>query len=59
MIRKFHVLYVGQIELENIGLKGTPANERRYLTSVCAKPLARRAMSPSSWMNSVSMYCGR
>jgi len=30
MIRKFHVLYVGQIELENIGLKGTPANERRY-----------------------------
>src|SRR6516225_11602328 len=30
MIRKFHVLYVGQIELENIGLNGTPANERRY-----------------------------
>ena len=30
MIRKFHVLYVGQIELDNIGLNGTPANERRY-----------------------------
>jgi len=30
MIRNFHVLYVGQIELENIGLAGTPANERRY-----------------------------
>jgi alkanesulfonate monooxygenase SsuD/methylene tetrahydromethanopterin reductase-like flavin-dependent oxidoreductase (luciferase family) len=30
MIRKFHVLYVGQIELDNIGLDGTPANERRY-----------------------------
>jgi alkanesulfonate monooxygenase SsuD/methylene tetrahydromethanopterin reductase-like flavin-dependent oxidoreductase (luciferase family) len=30
MIRKFHVLYVGQIELDNIGLNGTPANDRRY-----------------------------
>ena len=30
MINKFHVLYVGQIELDNIGLNGTPADERRY-----------------------------
>src|SRR5438128_11064718 len=30
MINKFHVLYVGQIELDNIGINGTPANERRY-----------------------------
>jgi len=30
MINKFHVLYVGQIELDNVGLNGTPANERRY-----------------------------
>ena len=30
MINKFHVLYVGQIELDSIGLNGTPANERRY-----------------------------
>ena len=30
MISKFHVLYVGQIELDNIGLSGTPANDRRY-----------------------------
>jgi len=30
MIKKFHVLYVGQIELDNIGQSGTPANERRY-----------------------------
>ena len=30
MIRSFHVLYVGQIELENVGLDGTPANDRRY-----------------------------
>jgi len=30
MIRKFHVLYVGQIALDHIGLGGIPANERRY-----------------------------
>jgi alkanesulfonate monooxygenase SsuD/methylene tetrahydromethanopterin reductase-like flavin-dependent oxidoreductase (luciferase family) len=30
MIKRFHSLYVGQIELDNIGLDGTPANERRY-----------------------------
>ncbi len=30
MIKKFHVLYVGQIELDNIGRDGTPANDRRY-----------------------------
>ena len=30
MIKKFHVLYVGQIELDNVGLDGTPANDRRY-----------------------------
>src|ERR1700724_747494 len=31
MIIRFHVLYVGQIALDNIGLDGTPANDRRYL----------------------------
>jgi alkanesulfonate monooxygenase SsuD/methylene tetrahydromethanopterin reductase-like flavin-dependent oxidoreductase (luciferase family) len=30
MIRKFSVLYVGQIELDNIGKNGTPADQRRY-----------------------------
>ncbi len=30
MIRKFSVLYVGQIELDNIGLEGTPPDARRY-----------------------------
>ena len=29
MIKRFHALYVGQIELDNIGLNGTPANDRR------------------------------
>jgi alkanesulfonate monooxygenase SsuD/methylene tetrahydromethanopterin reductase-like flavin-dependent oxidoreductase (luciferase family) len=30
MIKRFSALYVGQIELENIGLHGTPADARRY-----------------------------
>src|SRR5713101_1291794 len=30
MIKHFSVLYVGQIELENIGRDGTPADARRY-----------------------------
>ena len=29
MIKRFHALYVGQIELDNIGRDGTPANDRR------------------------------
>src|ERR1043165_8206015 len=30
MIKRFHALYVGQIDLDNVGLHGTPADERRY-----------------------------
>jgi alkanesulfonate monooxygenase SsuD/methylene tetrahydromethanopterin reductase-like flavin-dependent oxidoreductase (luciferase family) len=30
MIKRFHVLYVGQIDLDNVGLSGTPADKRRY-----------------------------
>jgi alkanesulfonate monooxygenase SsuD/methylene tetrahydromethanopterin reductase-like flavin-dependent oxidoreductase (luciferase family) len=30
VIKKFHVLYVGQIELDNVGMSGTPADERLY-----------------------------
>jgi hypothetical protein len=30
VITKFSVLYVGQIELDDAGLHGAPANERRY-----------------------------
>src|SRR5271166_1060026 len=33
MIKRFHVLYVGQINLDNVGLDGTPANDRRYSNS--------------------------
>ena len=30
MIKNFSVLYVGNIELENVGLSGSPANNRKY-----------------------------
>ena len=30
MLKRFHMLYVGQIDLDHVGLDGTPANERRY-----------------------------
>jgi alkanesulfonate monooxygenase SsuD/methylene tetrahydromethanopterin reductase-like flavin-dependent oxidoreductase (luciferase family) len=30
MIKRFSVLYVGHIELDNLGRSGTPADERRY-----------------------------
>src|SRR5213592_1332625 len=38
MIKRFHVLYVGQIELENIGLPGTPADARRYSNERLSEP---------------------
>src|SRR6202049_5360188 len=40
MIKKFHVLYVGQIELDNIGLAGTPANDRRYASARLSEAFA-------------------
>ena len=30
MIKHFSALYVGHIELENVGRDGTPADERNY-----------------------------
>jgi len=38
MIKRFHVLYVGQVELENIGLAGTPADARRYDNAKLSEP---------------------
>jgi alkanesulfonate monooxygenase SsuD/methylene tetrahydromethanopterin reductase-like flavin-dependent oxidoreductase (luciferase family) len=30
MIKRFSVFYVGQIDLDNVGINGTPCNDRRY-----------------------------
>src|SRR5258708_5955 len=40
MINKLHGLYVGQIELDNIGLEGTPANDRRYASERLSEAFA-------------------
>ena len=37
MITKFSVLYVGQIELDNVGRDGTPADARRYSNAQLAE----------------------
>ncbi len=56
MIKRFHALYVGQIELDNIGSEGTPANDRRYpserLSEACwaARDVARV-------MDELGYYC--
>jgi alkanesulfonate monooxygenase SsuD/methylene tetrahydromethanopterin reductase-like flavin-dependent oxidoreductase (luciferase family) len=39
MITKFSVLYVGQLELDNIGLDGTPADQRWYTREQLSQPL--------------------
>src|SRR5262249_21175500 len=38
MIKRFHALYVGQVELEDIGLHGTPADARRYDNARLSEP---------------------
>lgn len=40
MISKFSVLYVGNIELDNVGKEGTPADARRYSNERLAEALA-------------------
>ena len=40
MIKQFSVLYVGFTELDNVGLNGTPASDRRYPNDHIAKAYA-------------------
>ena len=47
MIDKFSVLYVGQIEFENIGREGTPANDRRYPNERLIEAWSTRPTLPS------------
>ena len=56
MIKRFHALYVGQIELENIGLDGTPANDRRYSSERLAEVFdtSRRV---AQVMDELGYYC--
>ncbi|MEX2146130.1 MAG: LLM class flavin-dependent oxidoreductase [Candidatus Rokuibacteriota bacterium] len=56
MISKFSVLYVGQIELDNIGLSGTPANERRYSNERLVEAFAT-TRDVAQTMDELGYYC--
>jgi len=56
MITKFSVLYVGQIELDNVGLNGTPANDRRYSNEQLAEAFYT-ARDVAQLMDELGFYC--
>ena len=56
MIKRFSVLYVGQIDLENPGIDGTPADERRYPNEKLIEAYAN-AESLAKHMDELSYYC--
>src|SRR5215210_4977955 len=56
MITKFSVLYVGQIELDNVGLDGTPANDRRYSNERFAEAFFT-ARDVAQLMDELGYYC--
>ena len=56
MITKFSVLYVGQIELENVGINGTPADQRRYPNERLVEAFAT-ALDVSQLMDDLGYYC--
>jgi alkanesulfonate monooxygenase SsuD/methylene tetrahydromethanopterin reductase-like flavin-dependent oxidoreductase (luciferase family) len=56
MITKFSVLYVGQIELDNVGRDGTPADARRYSNARLAEAFWT-ARDVAQLMDELGYYC--
>jgi alkanesulfonate monooxygenase SsuD/methylene tetrahydromethanopterin reductase-like flavin-dependent oxidoreductase (luciferase family) len=56
MITKFSVLYVGQIDLDNVGRDGTPADERRYPNERLVEAF-RMAKEVAQLMDELGYYC--
>src|SRR5947207_14066131 len=56
MIKRFHALYVGQIELGNIGLNGTLANERRYPNERLSE-VFQASLDVARVMDETGYYC--
>ena len=56
MIRQFSVLYVGQIELEDIGKHGTPADARRYPNERLVEAY-RTVVEVAQLMDELGYYC--
>jgi alkanesulfonate monooxygenase SsuD/methylene tetrahydromethanopterin reductase-like flavin-dependent oxidoreductase (luciferase family) len=56
MIKRFSVLYVGQIDLENPGIDGTPADERRYPNEKLIEAYGN-AENLAKHMDELGYYC--
>jgi alkanesulfonate monooxygenase SsuD/methylene tetrahydromethanopterin reductase-like flavin-dependent oxidoreductase (luciferase family) len=56
MITKFSVLYVGQIDLDNVGRNGTPADERRYPNERLVEAF-QMAKEVAQLMDELGYYC--
>ena len=56
MIKRFSVLYVGQIDLENPGAGGTPADERRYPNERLTQAY-QHAVALAQHMDELGYYC--
>jgi alkanesulfonate monooxygenase SsuD/methylene tetrahydromethanopterin reductase-like flavin-dependent oxidoreductase (luciferase family) len=56
MITKFSVLYVGQIDLDNVGRDGTPADERRYPNERLVEAF-QMAKEVAQLMDELGYYC--
>ena len=55
MIKRFSVLYVGQVDFENVGADGTPADERRYTNDKLIEPY-RNAVELAKHMDRLGFY---
>ena len=56
MIKRFSVLYVGQIDLENVGADGTPADDRRYPNEKLVEAYGH-ATALATHMDELGYYC--
>ena len=56
MIKRFSVLYVGQIDLDNVGAEGTPADERRYTNQQLVQGYDN-AVALAQHMDGLGFYC--
>jgi alkanesulfonate monooxygenase SsuD/methylene tetrahydromethanopterin reductase-like flavin-dependent oxidoreductase (luciferase family) len=56
MIKRFSVIYVGQIDLENVGRDGTPADARRYPNERLVE-VFQMAKEVAQLMDELGYYC--
>ena len=56
MIKRFSVLYVGQLELDNVGLDGTPADQRRYTNDRVVQAYDN-SVALAKHMDQLGFYC--